>query len=239
MSTDAKHKLSEEELLAQTTVLTIAGHDTTANTLSWVLYELAQHPIAQTKLRDEVKAFRVSHGDRDIHAGDFDVSFPYTTATLRFLPIVIHLLRKASNDDTIPLSKPLKTRHGKEISSISVKRGQVVLTSLWGYNRLEEIWGNDPDIWRPERFLTKGESTKHSVGVYGNLASFSSGVHSCIGWRFAIIELHSILITLIERFEFLPAPDVTVLPVPAGTVMPMVKGEEDKGPQVPITIRSL
>ncbi|KIJ49197.1 hypothetical protein M422DRAFT_246998 [Sphaerobolus stellatus SS14] len=245
MSAESKYRLTEEEMLAQTMILTIAGHDTTAGTLVWAFYELAHHPETQAKLREEIKLFKATHGNRELIAADFD-SFPYATAvikeTLRLYPIAVHNVRKASSDDTIPLSKPIKTRSGKEISSIPVRKGQPILSSFWGYNRLEGLWGKNPHTWRPERFLepAAGERTKHSLGVYGNLASFSSGVHSCIGWRFAVLEMHSILITLVERFEFLPPPDnVKVLLVAAGIVIPMVKGEEAKGPQLPLTIRAL
>ncbi|KIJ49195.1 hypothetical protein M422DRAFT_246996 [Sphaerobolus stellatus SS14] len=245
MSTEAKYRLTEEEMLAQTMILTIAGHDTTAGSLVWVFYELARHPEAQARLREEIKSFKAAHGNRELVAADFDL-FSFAAAvikeTLRLYPIGVHNLRKASSDDVIPLSKPIKTRSGKELSAIPVKKGQPVMLSFWGYNRLEELWGKDPHTWRPERFLelAAGERTKHSLGVYANLATFSSGVHSCIGWRFAILEMHSILITLVDRFEFLPPPDdVKVLRVAAAIVTPMVKGQEAKGPQLPLKIRSI
>ena len=91
--------------------------------------------------------------------------------TLRLYPIIVHYMRRASSDDSIPLSKPIKTRSGKIISTISVKKGQRVLSSFWGYNRLEELWGEDPHTWRPERFLEPavGDRAKHTLGVYANL----------------------------------------------------------------------
>lgn len=53
-----------------------------------------------------------------------------------------------------------------------------------------------------------------------------------------ILEMHSILINLIEKFEFGPSSrDVTILPTVAATVYPVVKGQEEKGAQLPLTIR--
>ncbi|KIJ49187.1 hypothetical protein M422DRAFT_161547, partial [Sphaerobolus stellatus SS14] len=222
----------------------IAGHETTSSALVWLLYELARHPEAQNRLRKEIKTFRAEMGGRELASTDFDL-LPYTTAvikeTLRFYPIITHNTRKAGRDETIPLSNPIRTRDGKLTNEISVRKGQMVLMPFWVYNRLKELWGNDADKWNPERFIgNKLSGQKHNLGVYSNLSTFGSGVHNCIGHFISIAELYSVLTTLIEKFEVLPPPDgIEVYRASVVTMVPMIKGQEKKGVQMPLTIRPL
>jgi cytochrome P450 len=74
--------MSEVEMLSQTVVLTLAGHDTTASSLSFAFYELARHPEWQKRIRDEAQAFRVMAGGRELQASDLD-SFPCVTAVVK------------------------------------------------------------------------------------------------------------------------------------------------------------
>ena len=87
-------------MVSQMATLTLAGHETTANTITWLLYELATHPDYQQKLRDEIAAKRAElneHGDADFSMDDLE-SMPYLHAALRVssrylcLRVVTHLL---------------------------------------------------------------------------------------------------------------------------------------------------
>lgn len=73
-------------------ILTIAGHDTTASSLSWAFYELARHPQWQVKIRSEAKAFRAGSGNRELQASDLD-SFPCTTAVIKLRCLSILIFR--------------------------------------------------------------------------------------------------------------------------------------------------
>ncbi len=57
-SEDPKTQLADDEMIAEMQTLTFAGHETTASTMSWMLYELAKHPDYQAKMRAEIKAAR-------------------------------------------------------------------------------------------------------------------------------------------------------------------------------------
>lgn len=62
-------------MVAQMSVLTLAGHETTANTASWFLWELAKHPEFQDKLREEIFAVRSqisARGDSELTVEDLD-----------------------------------------------------------------------------------------------------------------------------------------------------------------------
>lgn len=57
-SEEPRGRLSDEEMKAQMQTLTLAGHETTASTVSWMLLELARHPEYQARLRAEIRARR-------------------------------------------------------------------------------------------------------------------------------------------------------------------------------------
>ncbi|KIJ49182.1 hypothetical protein M422DRAFT_246987 [Sphaerobolus stellatus SS14] len=243
LSEDAQRKLTDEELLGQLIVFTFAAHETTSTTLSWIFYELARHPEFQEKLRDEIKLFRNDLGDKKPTASDLESQLPHTTAaikeTLRLHPVAAHIFCSASKDGTIPLSEPIKMRNGELTDHVSLKAGQSVIISITAYNRLKNLWGEDANVWNPNRFLGErlNDLPKNSLGVYANLSTFSSGVHSCIGWRFAILQLHVIVISLLEKFTFSLSPEAgEIYTAPFTGLSPFVKGQEKEGPQLPLAI---
>ncbi|KAF8525701.1 cytochrome P450 [Gautieria morchelliformis] len=235
-SEDPKRQLGDEEVLSQIMSLTLAGHETTANTLSWTLFELSKHQDVQDRLRNEVRATRTKasdRGDEQLRISDLE-SMKYTISvikeSLRLYPIVLQLFRRAAQDDVIPLERPQCTVSGGMVTAIPVSKGQAVTVSLCVYNR-QSLWGDDADQWRPERFLDPlPHENKANLGVFANLATFSSGLRGCIGWRFALLEMQAILIQLIENFEFSSPPgDMEIKGGFAANVQPMVKGQEAKG----------
>ncbi|KAF8589221.1 cytochrome P450 [Ramaria rubella] len=243
LSEDPKSKLGEAEILSQLTTLFLAGHETTASTIDWALYELSRHPEFQSKVREEIRTTRAQaaeRGDTELTVADLD-SMQYLLAlmkeTLRYHPIVNGLTRVAGRDDIIPLATPHRTTSGDIITNIPVCKGQSIFLSIAAYNRLPSVWGDDGHEWRPERFLEgieKGQNT--GLGVVSNIATFSSGLRSCIGWRFAMIEMQAILIELLENLEFSPVPDVEIIRGPTGLMTPMVKGSESQRTELPITV---
>ncbi|KAF8507787.1 PAH-inducible cytochrome P450 monooxygenase PC-PAH 1 [Gautieria morchelliformis] len=228
LSEDTNTKLSEEEIMAQLTSLMLAGHDTTAITVTWALHELSKCPAFQDAIREEIKYTRAQaakRGDGELSVADLDSMKLLLAAlkeTLRYHPILSVVNREAGRDDVIPLSEPVMTKTGEMLSSIPVRKGQRLVISVAAYNR-RSVWGHDADVWRPERFLEDAElERKKKLGVIGNVATFSGGVRGCVGWRFAMIEMQAILIELLEHFEFSPAPgDREIIRGASGFVIPM------------------
>ena len=74
-SADAKTRLDDEELTAEMFTLTLAGHETTSSTLTFLLYELARHPEYQERMRREIRDVRakaVQRGAGELGAEDLD-----------------------------------------------------------------------------------------------------------------------------------------------------------------------
>ena len=83
-SENPRYRLTEEEMVSQMSALTLAGHETTANTVTWLLYELAKHPEFQDKLRVEIVEKRAevnTRGDQDFTIEDFE-SMPLLLAAI-------------------------------------------------------------------------------------------------------------------------------------------------------------
>ncbi|KAF8511769.1 PAH-inducible cytochrome P450 monooxygenase PC-PAH 1, partial [Gautieria morchelliformis] len=225
LSEDPKSKLSEPEVMAQLRTLMIAGQETTASTLTWAFYELSRHPGFQSRVREEIKTTRAQEGQRgngELTVADLDSMqclLSVMKETLRYHPIGTTLARVAGREDIIPLSAPQTTKTGEVVTSIPVSKGERVSISIGPYNRrvqshrLPSVWGDDADVWRPERFLEGVHAKQQTgLGVIANLCEVTSSsvpFHEIMArsrWRFALLEMQTILIDFLENFEVSPAP---------------------------------
>jgi len=101
---------------------------------------------------------------------------------------------------------------------------------------ITEVWGGDADLWNPLRFFDDKQDV--SVGVFSNLATFSGGVRSCVGWQFAIMELQVMLFGLVESFEFsLPPGGLDIQRIPSILMVPMIRGRPELGVQLPLVVK--
>ncbi|KAE9403334.1 cytochrome P450 [Gymnopus androsaceus JB14] len=240
-----KGQLSEDELISQMRVLILAGHETTSNTLSWLLYELVRNPELQIKLRAEIRAAeKVAslRGESELNIQDLE-GMPLLGATiretLRFHPVVLHLFRTAKEDDVLPLSTPITTTNGEVLTEIPMPKGSRVILSIPAYNRNKEIFGEDAHMFNPYRWLEADHVKKGSIslGPFANLATFSGGIRSCIGWRFAVIELQAFAVELLSNFEFSAASNTEKIRREAAVAMvPTIEGEVENGAQLPLKV---
>ncbi|KAJ7923520.1 cytochrome P450 [Mycena leptocephala] len=234
-SANPRSNLSEVEMLAQMQTIMGAGHETTANTMSWSLFELTQHPEVQVKLRAEILAMEKTIRDRG------DTEFTYADFEAMPTPSPYNTMREAARDEVLPLSKPLVTRSGKTITEIPIAKDTILVVSIAGYNRNPDVFGQDAHVFDPERWLDGRVQTTTSLGVYGNLMTFGSGHRACIGWRFAVYEYQTFLVELVKNFEFSMDPTLAakVRREAAMVMVPTISGEVTKGSQMPITIRAI
>ncbi|GAA5968939.1 hypothetical protein JCM3765_002935 [Sporobolomyces pararoseus] len=245
-SQDAKQKMSAEELRGQLTTFLLAGHETTSTSLTWTLWTLARFPEKQTRLRQEIREARKkakSEGLEEIESDDLN-ALPYLDAVtreiLRLESPVSATIRHAAQDDVIPLSRPIKSNldPNKTISHISVKKGQILFIPVTAVNHSKEIFGPDASEFRPERWIgDEANKIQGKVGVWSSMLTFLAGPRSCIGYKFALLELKAILSTLIDEFEFsLRDPPFEIERRSAIVMRPLVIGEETLGNRMPLRV---
>ncbi|KAJ3126342.1 hypothetical protein HK098_007606 [Nowakowskiella sp. JEL0407] len=189
---------SEEEVMNELFGFFLAGHETTANTLTWGVLEMAYHPEIVEKLREEV--------DRVIGDGypTFEQlsSLKYVDAfvkeTLRIHPVLPINGRTASQD------LDLTTSDG---NTLRVKKGAMVLVSLVRVHRSKECWGENADEFYPDRWLIKkGDTVEEFVPSPGSYLPFWDGPHNCIGQKIALVEAKMMIARLVQRFNVKLSP---------------------------------
>ncbi|KAF8142227.1 cytochrome P450 [Mycena galopus ATCC 62051] len=219
-SDKTKNSLTEAEIVAQTEIIMVAGQDTTACTLAFGVLELAKAPEFQDKLRAEIHS-TVSRAPAGTVAYD---SMPLLNAfikeVLRLYPAEPMTDRMAVQDTVIPLARSITTSMGEHLSHIPVRKGQIVTLAIASYQRLQSRWGEDAHKFNPTRWLDTEACKGEAVGPYANLLSFIGGPRTCLGWRFAILEMQVFLCELVGKFSFAPSPEGPVHAHFANTLMP-------------------
>ncbi|KAJ6541672.1 cytochrome P450 [Mycena capillaripes] len=219
-SVSKKTRMTPIELVQQIPTFLLAGQETTATTLCWCLYQLAQNPEFQQKLRKEI-LFNVSQSDG---CGlEYD-SMPMLNALLKIYPRLCPAAplaeRYASEDSVLPLSSEIITSTGKHLSELPIKKGQFIHLAVGAYQRMEALWGTDAHEFKPSRWLEGDPCAGQALGPYAHLLAFHGGPRFCLGWRFAILEMQVILTELLAKFAFSLPKDSVVRAYLAGTQLP-------------------
>uniref|UniRef100_A0A8C6FQT3 Uncharacterized protein n=1 Tax=Moschus moschiferus TaxID=68415 RepID=A0A8C6FQT3_MOSMO len=179
--------LSNEDLRAEVDTFMFGGHDTTASSISWILYALASHPEHQQRCREEIQSLL---GDgASITWGDLD-QMPYTTMcikeAMRLYPPVPIISRN--------LCKPITFPDGR-----SLPAGIQVSLSFYGLHHNPKVWPN-PEVFDPFRFALGSNQHSHAF------LPFSGGSRNCIGKQFAMNEMKVAVALTLLRFELSPDP---------------------------------
>ncbi|OSD00376.1 cytochrome P450 [Trametes coccinea BRFM310] len=201
-------KLPEEELIAQLSSLAFVATDTTSSALILLFKRLAEHPQAQERLRAEIVTAKTQYTDGRIPYAEL-MSLPYLEAVVREtlrvdVPAQLRM-REARADAVLPLSKPIQAKDGSILNSIPIPKGTVVFVAIQAANVSRDLWGPDALVWRPERWLEPLPETVTEAkipGVYSNLMTFWGGGRSCIGFKFAQLEIKAVLAELLSTFKF-------------------------------------
>ncbi|KAH6919088.1 cytochrome P450 [Coprinopsis sp. MPI-PUGE-AT-0042] len=238
-SRDAGDKMSDEEIIAQISTFTFAGMDTTSSALARLLCLLSEKQDVQDCLRTEIREAKEQYGRLTY---DQLMALPYLDAvckeTMRMYPPGPIAARYAKKDSVIPLLTPIKGTDGKDINEIFVPEGTDILISIVGTNRSTKLWGPDAGEWKPERWmneLPKSLIDAKVPGIYSHLMTFAGGGRSCIGLKFAQLELKFMLFNLLDHLKFSPTADKKILWKFGGLVGPGVD-LDSRRPELPLML---
>jgi cytochrome P450 len=200
-------ELSNDEVRDELLTLLLAGHETTATTLTWTWWLLDRHPQVAQRLRAEVCA---AIGDRVPSYDDVE-RLAYTQAvvaeTLRLRPAAWIVERNVVGELQLgPYQPPV---------------GSLLLIPTWLLHR-DPRWWDDPEAFRPERWLdADGRYDENAPGQpRGAYLPFGAGAHVCIGASFAWTEAILALAVLAPRWEPTLAADADVVMRAAITLRP-------------------
>ena len=196
---DDGRMMTDQQVRDEATTLFIAGHETTANALSWILYLLAQHPEVEAKLLDELETLLAGRPPTvdDLHRLRYTEMI--VKESMRLYPPAWIISRFATED--------------VEVGDYTLKAGSIVLISQYVMHRHPDHWA-EPECFIPERF--EDESRIHKYVYF----PFGGGPRICIGNHFALMEATLVLATLMQRIQFALEPGQQIKPLPLITLRP-------------------
>jgi cytochrome P450 len=193
--------MNDRQLRDEVMTLMLAGHETTATTLTWTWYLLSEHPDVARRLREELAAVL---GGRTPTMSDVP-NLVYTRMvieeSLRLYPPAWVTVRKVDNDDII--------------GGYHIPAGSTVVVSAYVLHRNPTFWP-DPERFDPERFTPERVAERPRFAYI----PFSAGPRQCIGNTFALVEAQLILATIAQRYHLDVAPGHRVAPEPLITLRP-------------------
>uniref|UniRef100_A0A8C0M9N3 Cytochrome P450 family 27 subfamily C member 1 n=1 Tax=Canis lupus familiaris TaxID=9615 RepID=A0A8C0M9N3_CANLF len=188
-------ELTLEEIYANMTEMLLAGVDTTSFTLSWAVYLLARHPQVQQTLYQEIVK---NLGERHIP----------TAADVPKVPLVRALLKETLRLFPVLPGNGRVTQEDLVVGGYLIPKGTQLALCHYATSYEDENFPRAKEFW-PERWLRKGSLDR--VDNFGSIP-FGYGVRSCIGRRIAELEIHLVIIQLLQHFEIKPSSWTKAVP---------------------------
>jgi len=183
--------MSDELVLSESMQLLVAGHETSSNALSWLLYLLSTRPDCLERVRQE---FDSVLGDAPLTFSDvpkFEFATQVIYEALRLYPPFWMIDREAVADD--------------RVGDVAIPRGSTVIVFVYGAHHAPRYWEN-PESFDPERF-TKANEKQHAPFTY---LPFGGGPRGCIGGNYAMLQILMILSDLLRNYDFQLTPGQTI-----------------------------
>lgn len=183
--------MSDELVLSESMQLLVAGHETSSNGLSWLLYLLSSRPDCLEKIRQE---FDEVLGDAPLSHGDVP-KFVFATQViqeaLRLYPPFWMVDREAIADD--------------RVGDTVIPAGSMVIVHVYGAHHAQKHWPN-PEVFDTDRFI-KGNEKLRAPFTY---LPFGGGPRGCIGNNYAMLQMLMILSDLLRKYDFEIEPGQTI-----------------------------
>lgn len=193
--------MPQEQIRDEIVTLFVAGHETTALTMTWMFLLLQSEPDVVEKMTEEVDRVLGKRAPTLDDLPQLDYLRKVTEETLRLRSPVAMVARNAVSDDVV--------------MGYKIKAGDVVLPLFHCLHRHPDFW-DDPERFDPERFT---EEAKKARDIWAYMP-FSGGQRVCLGNHFALFEAQVILATMLQRFTFEVLPGQDVRPVVQATQRP-------------------
>ncbi|MEM9950000.1 MAG: cytochrome P450 [Chloroflexota bacterium] len=193
------NRMSPQEVRDEAVTIFLAGNDTTASALTWMLYALTQHPDVLDKIRHEVEAIAPS---RDLSFDDLrDLS--YLNAVIdevqRLYPVTWAFSRECITDC--------------EIMGYHIPAKSIITLPSYSIHR-DPTWWDEPLTFKPERFIGEHQRPKYSYFPFGG------GRRVCIGSNLALMEIRLVVATIVRHMDIVYTNDDPLKPNPMMVMQP-------------------
>lgn len=198
---DEGQPMTRKQVRDEVMTLLLAGHETTANALSWTFFLLSENPLAREALEKELNQ---GLGGRPPRPEDL-TSLPFTSAVLtesmRLFPPAWTVIRAAAQPVVV--------------GGYGFPQGTEFIISQWVVHRQETLF-DEASSFRPQRWLDGLQQRLPRFAYF----PFGGGPRLCIGREFALMEAGLILATIAQSFRLDLVPGSTVTPLPSITLRP-------------------
>lgn len=182
MEDQIDREITDDELRAKVMTMLFAGHETTAQGLTFAFYLLAQHSGVRRKLQEEIES---ELGDRR--------PTPEDVAEMEYLEAVMRETLRLYSPGYSVSREPVED---DELSGYHVPAGSTVIVFSWGMHRNPRVWDR-PHAFEPERWLGDEPPTDYEFAY----APFAGGPRRCAGEQFAMLESKLVLATISQEYE--------------------------------------
>jgi len=182
-------RLTNTQLHHHALTFVLAGHETTSVAMSWVLYLLSQHPQVEEKVIEEINTILGERTDFTMEEVEKLTYLDHVIKeTMRVYPPVPIVTRKAVNDDTL--------------AGYHIPAGTKIVLCPGAIHKLDTYWEN-PLEFRPERWETADQNQY-------SFMPFLVGPRGCIGNKFAMLEMKTLLPIILRNFKVALVPGTKV-----------------------------
>lgn len=212
----------------------LAGRDTSASLLTFMTYVLALYPDVYRRLEEEING--VVHGDRQCTLEEIK-SMRYLRATinetLRLFPPVPFNIRRSTSSPSILPSSLSEAKHG-----LFIYPRCSITYSFLHIHRRRDIWGEDAEDFRPERWFSEGSERVHVTNPFAFIP-FNGGPRMCLGQNLAYLLVSHTIVEMVRGFRWELALDLQpVKPPKSWRGQPGRKGVEQCWPKSSLTLYS-
>jgi cytochrome P450 len=193
--------MDDGQLRAECFTLLTAGHETTANLMTFAWYMLDQHPEVAAKVREEARGILGGRTPEVGESGKFVYLRQVLSEVMRLYPPVWVLGRMPT--------RPFQA------GPYEIPAGSTVLMSQWVMHKHANYW-EEPLRFDPERWVEGGKGPGHRYAYF----PFGGGARNCIGDSFAWLEAIVVLATLVERVGFASCGRTKLVLQPTITLRP-------------------
>lgn len=187
--------MTDKQVLTSCTSMVFAGSETTAISLSAVFFYLLRNPRVYRNLMAEldeaVQSGLIANREQGIVTWSESQKLPYLDAVVqesfRLYPAAGLLLER------------IVPRQGIDILGEHIPGGTVVGCNAWVLHRRPEIFGDDVDTYRPERWLEANEEKLKEMKA--TMFQFGAGPRTCIGKNISLLEVYKLVPAFLMRFE--------------------------------------